>query len=109
MASSAEVPEGEGSNPLEPNVQNKEARAVGLISDDAVGGNSPVEGLVASKPSTSTQTQTLEEGEALFEKGCNALKANDLTEAVDSLSRALEIRYYPSSSLLSSPASPNLS
>lgn len=38
--------------------------------------------------------KTLEDVDALFQKGCDALKFDDFVEAIDSLSGALEIRFY---------------
>lgn len=63
----------------------------GLVSDlDGQNDSAAANGDVAegSKPSL----KTLEEAEALFDKGRVALKENDIIQAVDSLSRALEIR-----------------
>ncbi|GLJ30740.1 hypothetical protein SUGI_0609190 [Cryptomeria japonica] len=63
----------------------------GLVSDvDGQNGSTGANGDVAegSKPSA----KTLEEADAFFDKGCIALKENDIIQAVDSLSRALEIR-----------------
>eukprot|EP01018_Ginkgo_biloba_P021720 Gb_04691 [translate_table: standard] len=37
-------------------------------------------------------SKTLENADVLFQKGSDALKADDFTEAIDCLSRALEIR-----------------
>jgi nuclear autoantigenic sperm protein len=71
---------------------------------DIAAGASPVEGLLmngsavgngdaaAAEQDPLPSPKTLEDAEALFQKGCDALKADDLVEAVDSLSRALEIR-----------------
>lgn len=64
----------------------------GLVSDvDGQNGSTGANGDVAegSKPSA----KTLEEADAFFDKGCIALKENDIIQAVDSLSRALEIRH----------------
>ena len=38
--------------------------------------------------------KTLEDADALFQKGCNALKGDDFAELIDSLSCAHEIRLY---------------
>ena len=73
---------------------------------DVVVVDSPIEGLlmngsVASngevgptKKEPLSLLKTLEGADALFQKGCDALKADDFREVVDSLSRALEIRFY---------------
>jgi len=72
---------------------------------DVAAGASPVEGLLmngsaacngeaaAVEQEPLPSPKTLEDADALFQKGCDALKADDLVEAVDSLSRALEIRF----------------
>lgn len=59
--------------------------------EDAAAGQEPCNGEAAAVEQEPFP-KTLEDAEALFQKGCDALKADDLVEAVDSLSRALEIR-----------------
>lgn len=73
---------------------------------DMAAGASPVEGFlmngsVASNGEVALAEQdplpsliTLEDAYALFQKGCDALKSDDFVEAIDSLSGALEIRFY---------------
>ncbi|KAH9301476.1 hypothetical protein KI387_013059, partial [Taxus chinensis] len=115
MASStspAQSPKLQGSTPAEDHI-HKEPVPENSSSLHANGGtpnaagsvSSPVEGLVrhadghdgpvASKnqfAEPKPSPKTLEEADAFFHKGCVALKNNDIIEAVDSLSRALEIR-----------------
>lgn len=73
---------------------------------DVVARASPIEGLhmngsvatngevVPAEQEPLPSLKTLEDADALFQKGCDALKDDDFVEAVDSLSRALEIRFY---------------
>ncbi|GLJ43934.1 hypothetical protein SUGI_0915830 [Cryptomeria japonica] len=65
-------------------VDEKEAtllavKASPILNEDVAEGSKPF-------------TKTLEEADALFDKGCIALKENDIIQAVDSLSHTLEIR-----------------
>lgn len=61
----------------------------GLLMNGSAAGNGEA---AAAEQEPIPSPKTLEDADTMFQKGCDALKADDLVDAVDFLSRSLEIR-----------------